>query len=101
MPPPSAGRAAPHHQTPLPAAMDSYPEPLEQVNRHPRRSPELIITIDVAQAFQRVEAEAERRAQEELAAAKRNTGAPIAAFATEVRRRGSISFSKLGEVGRF
>lgn len=101
MPPPSAGRAAPHHQTPLPAAMDSYPEPLEQVNRHPRRSPELIITIDVAQAFQGVEAEAERRAQEELAAAKRNTGAPIAAFATSVRRRGSISFSKLGEVGRF
>ncbi|KAF9494214.1 hypothetical protein BDN71DRAFT_1449348 [Pleurotus eryngii] len=59
--------------------MDSYPEPLEQ-------------------AFQRVEAEAERRVQEELAAAKRNTGAPVAAFAAEVRRRGSISYSKLGEL---
>ncbi|KAF4598784.1 hypothetical protein EYR38_007192 [Pleurotus pulmonarius] len=52
--------------------MDSYPEPLEQ-------------------AFQRVEAEAERRAQEELAVAKRNTGEPQV-------RRGSISFSKLGEL---
>ncbi len=41
-----------------------------------------------------MEAEAERRAQEELAVAKRNTGEPQV-------RRGSISFSKLGEVGAF
>lgn len=55
----------------------SYPEPLEQ-------------------AFQRVEAETERRAQEELAAAQRS--AADGPSSGKERRRGSISISKLGEL---
>ncbi|KAG5219783.1 hypothetical protein IMY05_C4767000500 [Salix suchowensis] len=70
-------------------------------SKHGLRTNRLASKLRSDEAFQRVEAEAERRVQEELAAAKRNTGAPVAAFATEVRRRGSISYSKLGEVGRF